>query len=290
MVSRMPGAPLSSELTVRDWGGPADAPTLVLLHGLGDSGACWPDAASRWTARWRVVSLDLLGHGTSPRFTAEQLAAPDPREEMYAAALAAVAELASQRGPVALVGHSMGGGVSTVLAARHPELVVAAVLEEPAWRDPVDRVVPAPAVADRIADCRMFVEDPAEAMAQGRRENPSWPEAELEPWARAKTEVDEDFLRLGVASFATPWEEFLAALSVPALAVIGGRSELLPPAVRERALGVGNPHLRLEVVPDAGHCVRRELPEVFHGLVDPWLETHVSPSPSPPPPLPTLGA
>ncbi|NYG07727.1 pimeloyl-ACP methyl ester carboxylesterase [Phycicoccus badiiscoriae] len=267
----MPTALDAADLAYR-WSGPADpgSPTIVLLHGLGDSGDCWPDAVRRWSPDYRVVGVDLLGHGRSPRFTPEQRASPDPMEHMYAAALATVEQVAAVGGPVALVAHSMGGGIATALTARHPDLVRAAVLEEPAWRDPELRVQSPTVVAERIADCRAFSEDLEGQLAQGRADNPTWPESEFAPWAQAKTEVDLDFLALGVASFARPWEELVGAIEVPTLVVVGERSTLLPEPIRLRAKAIDNPHVRIELLA-ADHCVRRDVPDAFHALVDPWL-------------------
>jgi lipase len=145
------------------------------------------------------------------------------------------------------------------------------VLEEPAWRDPALRVQADSVVAERIADCRRFGDDPEGALVDGRRDNPGWPEVEFAPWARAKTQVDLDFLALGVASFTTPWEHLVQAVTVPALVLVGGRSQLLAAPLVERALALDNPCLRLEVVEDAGHCVRRDRPGQYHALVDPFL-------------------
>jgi lipase len=282
MVSRMPSAhdraphPEVPVLAGR-WAGPTDpaTPTLVLLHGLGDSGDCWPDAVRRWSRTYRVIGVDALGHGHSPRFTPGQLAAADPVEEMYAAAEATVAHIVTERGgAVVLVGHSMGGGLAAAMASRRPDLVTAAVLEEPAWRDPQWRVQPADVVAERLADCRAFVEQPLVKLAEARRDNPAWPEAEFEPWARAKTEVDLDFLALGVASLAESWDALVAAITVPTLAVTGDGSVLVDESIRRRAEAIGNPNLRVEVVAGAGHCVRRDRPDAFHAVVDPWLATH----------------
>ena len=268
----MPHADDSANLAYR-WSGPTapNASTIVLLHGLGDSGDCWPEAVRRWSPEHRVVGVDLLGHGLSPRFSSAQLAAADPMEEMYAAAEATVQRLAAPSGSVTLVAHSMGAGIATALASRRPDLVRTAVLEEPAWRDPALRVQSDSVVAERIADCRRFAEDPEGALADGRRDNPGWPEAELAPWAHAKTQVDQAFLALGVASFTTPWEDLVRAIAVPTLVLVGGRSDLLGAAILERATALANPCVRIEVVAEAGHCIRRELPETYFGLVDPWL-------------------
>jgi pimeloyl-ACP methyl ester carboxylesterase len=273
----MPHADDSADLAYR-WSGPTTGPTtdgtptIVLLHGLGDSGDCWPDAVRRWSRDYRLVGVDLLGHGASPRFSKAQLASPDPIEQMYAAAEATVQRVARELGgPVLIVAHSMGGGIATALSARRPDLVRAAVLEEPAWRDPVLRVQADSVIAGRIADCRRFAAAPGDALADGRRDNPDWPEVEFVPWARAKTLVDLDFLTLGVASFATPWEDLVSAISVPTLVLIGGRSDLLAAPLLDRARALGNPCVQLEFVAEAGHCVRRDRPADYHGLVDPWL-------------------
>jgi pimeloyl-ACP methyl ester carboxylesterase len=248
----------------------------VLLHGLGDSGDCWPDAVRRWSPAWRVVGVDLLGHGRSPRFTPEQLASPDPMEAMYAAAEATVARsVAASSGPVLLVGHSMGAGIAGALASRRPDLVRAVVLEEPAWRDPEHRVQPPQVVRDRIAECRAFAVDPAGQRAQGRADNPTWPEVELDPWTASKSQVDLDFLSVGIANLLERWDDIARAIPVPTLVVRGSESALITRQIADRALALGNPHLELVTIDDANHCVRRDQPDAYHALVDPWLVSHL---------------
>jgi pimeloyl-ACP methyl ester carboxylesterase len=287
MVARMPTADESATLTCR-WAGPSDpaTATIVLLHGLGDSGASWPDAVRRWSPAHRVVGLDLLGHGRSPRFTAAQLTSADPMEQMYAAAEATVARIVAERGgPVAVVGHSMGGGVATALAARRPDLVAAAVLEDPAWRDPALRVQEPAVIRDRLADVQAWHDDPEGQLADGRCDNPTWPEPEFGPWAESKSQVDTDFLALGVASLAAPWDELLATIRVPTLALLAERGGPVTSDVRERAGRIGNFCLEIRVVPGSGHCIRRDVPDAYHALVDPFLATTLASAD-----LPTSGA
>jgi pimeloyl-ACP methyl ester carboxylesterase len=272
----MPSANDSAELAYR-WAGPADpsTPTLVLMHGLGDSGDCWPDAVRRWSPTYRVVGLDALGHGRSPRFTTEQLASPDPMEAMCATAETTVARVAADHGgPVVLVGHSMGGGIAGALAARRPDLVRAAVLEDPAWRDPEHRVQPAEVVRERVAECRAFADDPSGSREKGRADNPTWPESELDPWVESKAQVDLDFLELGIANLVQPWDEVVAAIEVPTLVLLAERGGPVLPAVRERASRIANRHLDIRVVDGAGHCIRRDRGDAYHALVDPFLARH----------------
>ncbi|WP_406831767.1 alpha/beta hydrolase [Pedococcus sp. KACC 23699] len=257
--------------------GPVDpaARTLVLLHGLGDSGACWPDAVRRWSPTYRVIGVDALGHGRSPRFTAAQLASEDPMEAMYAAAEDHLASVVAAHGaPVTLVGHSMGGGIAGALAARRPDLVAAAVLEDPAWRDPGLRVQPAEIVRERVAECRAFTDDPAGQLEKGRAENPAWPEVELAPWVESKAQVDLDFLALGIANLLQPWDDVVASIAVPTLVLLAERGGPVTPQVRARAAELDNPHVDLRVVPGSGHCIRRDTADGYHALVDPFLATH----------------
>ena len=273
MVSRMPSSAHHADLALR-WSGPVDprTPTVVLLHGLGDSADCWPDAVRRWSPTYRVLGVDALGHGRSPRFTPQQLSSPDPMESMYAAAERTLASVVAAHGaPVVVVGHSMGGGLAGALAARRPDLVSAAVLEDPAWRDPELRVQPRQVVRERIAECRAFADDPSGQLEKGRADNPTWPESEFAPWVESKAQVDLDFLGLGIANLLEPWDEIVGAIRVPTLVLLAERGGPVTPEVRERAARIGNPQVDIRVVPDSGHCIRRDVPDAYHALVDPFL-------------------
>lgn len=88
---------------------PLAAVSVLLLHGLGATGAVWYPVADRLAARGpaRVLAPDLPGHGTGPRhatYTVEGAAA------YVAAQLAGDAALY-------VVGHSFGGYVALALAA-----------------------------------------------------------------------------------------------------------------------------------------------------------------------------
>jgi pimeloyl-ACP methyl ester carboxylesterase len=272
----MPQPYSTPDVTVHDWGGPPDAPALVLLHGLTDSGECWADATHRWTARYRVLSWDARGHGSSPRFTPEQLER-GVGETMAEDAVALLEALAGQgvSRPL-LVGHSMGGGTAAVVAGIRPDLVRAVVLEDPALgSDPAetegDRLR---AGAERVTDAQLWEDDPAAAEAKGRAENPDWPETEYAAWARAKRQTDTTMLATGQARVMRTWLEVAAEIAVPALLLTCDDPLLWDDEGRAALVGIGNPHLRVERVAGADHCIRRSRPEPFHELVDPFLAEH----------------
>ena len=123
MVSRMASPHRSEDLLVHRFGRTdAEAPTLLLLHGLTDSGRCWPDAVARWSADYRLLAWDARGHGESERFTAEELDA-GVGETHLADAVDLLESLAADGvdRPV-IVGLSMGGGTAAAVAGARPEI------------------------------------------------------------------------------------------------------------------------------------------------------------------------
>lgn len=83
--------------------GPASAPSVLLLHGGGQTRHAWGDAAQRFGASgWHAVSLDLPGHGDSAWIEDGNYSVL-----AMAAEIAAVAEALPP--PIAIVGASLGG-------------------------------------------------------------------------------------------------------------------------------------------------------------------------------------
>ena len=252
--------------------GPANGPTLLLLHGLTDSGPAWADAIARWQGSYRVLAPDLLGHGESPRFTAAQLAEADPAVHLLDTLVeAADAEL---DGPVVVVGHSMGGGLAAHLSLQRPDLVRALVLEDPAWRDASVWRERHQLIRERVEGCREAARDLDAEVARGRLDHPAWPEAELRPWAESSAAFDLDFGATGRAALDVPWRDVAAALAVPTLVVTGTEEVIIDPSVRHELTALANDHLEIVVVPGAGHCVRRDQRAGFHEVVDPWIARH----------------
>ena len=284
MVSRMPSTDsradltvdLAVDLTVHDWGGRQGAPALLLLHGLTDSGECWPDAVARWTPHYRVLSWDARGHGTSARFTPEQMehGVAETMVDDAVVVLEALAAAGLER-PI-LVGHSMGGGTAGVVAGRRPDLVRAAVLEDPALGSDPGEVVDdrLRAGAQRVRDAEHWRDDPAAAEAKGRGENPGWPDGEYAGWARSKRQPDLAMLATGQARVARTWLDVASEIAVPALLLTCDDPLLWDDEGRAALVGLGNPHLRVERVAGAGHCIRRSRAAAFHALVDPFLREH----------------
>lgn len=94
------------------------APTLVLLHGFTGSKENWYPLARALGRRYHLLVPDLPGWGESERKPEASYGFVE-QAEYVAAFIAAL----SPAHPVVLLGHSMGGGIAALVAARHPQRV-----------------------------------------------------------------------------------------------------------------------------------------------------------------------
>jgi pimeloyl-ACP methyl ester carboxylesterase len=244
-------------------------PDLLLVHGLTDSSGGWAQAVAHWGRSYRVTTLDLRGHGESPRFTADQLAR-HPGDLMVEDVVGVVRRLDR---PV-VVGHSLGGAIALTVGARHPDLVRALVLEDPAPRSPEEpqRLTGrGRQYLDELAPSRTAGTD--EQLTDVRREqHPDWPEEELLATGRAEQQIQDDYLLRGDWKPTAPWTELLEQLTVPALLVTGDvLDEVVVSPEMEEGMRAASPLLEVRRLEGAGHCVRRDRQDVFYTVVDEWL-------------------
>jgi pimeloyl-ACP methyl ester carboxylesterase len=104
-------------------------PTLVFLHGFAESREIWSDLLHGFPAAYRVLNLNLLGHGTNIH---------DVRDYSMEAQARYVAEKLQSAGidKALLVGHSMGGYVALAFAERWSERVAGlALINSSAYAD-----------------------------------------------------------------------------------------------------------------------------------------------------------
>jgi pimeloyl-ACP methyl ester carboxylesterase len=106
--------------------GPRDAPALLLIHGSNASLHTWEPWVKRLSGRYRVVTLDLQGHG----LTGERPDRCYSRTCMLDTVELLRAKLGIER--MAIGGNSMGGAVSWAYALAHPDRVSALILVDSA--------------------------------------------------------------------------------------------------------------------------------------------------------------
>ncbi len=100
------------------------APPVLLVHGIVGSRSTWSWLVPELVERFRVLRLDLRGHGQSDRAPGRYTA------DGYVADAIATVEQAAGR-PCVIVGHSLGGATAAAMTQRRADLLIGAVLEDP---------------------------------------------------------------------------------------------------------------------------------------------------------------
>jgi pimeloyl-ACP methyl ester carboxylesterase len=274
------GTALHVEVDEPDRTPPPGTPTVVLCHGYCLTLDSWHHQRLALRDRHRLVLWDQRGHGRSARgpegsATIDQLGRD----------LDAVLRAAAPRGPVVLVGHSMGGMTVMSYAAHHtedfPGRVVGVALVSTsagglAANDfglrSLGRLVPrvgAPVL-------QVLSRQPA-LVERSRRLGSDLEQILVRRWSYA-SDVDSDLVeftarmiaetRIEVVSDFFPAfgghdkREALTALAGIETLVLVGDSDLLTPSPHSLEIVRAVPHAEHVVVRDAGHLVMLEHPEV----------------------------
>lgn len=104
-------------LTAQSWG-PPDAPPLLALHGWLDNAGSFAFLAPLLAKHWRVIALELPGHGHAGHLPA---GSTYHYLDYVSAVLAAADALQLER--YSLLGHSLGAGVGSLVAAARPQCI-----------------------------------------------------------------------------------------------------------------------------------------------------------------------
>jgi pimeloyl-ACP methyl ester carboxylesterase len=230
-------------------------PTLVFIHGSGDTAAVWDEVIAR-LPEYSCVALDLPGHGAAAsesgpaRMTVRDYA-ESVRTELARRGLSGVC----------LIGHSLGSAITLRLAADHPDVVARLVLVGGGARL---RVLPAmleEAQRDPEAAKRSLT---AVGFAPGH-------EAAHAAYLNRAAQLAPGMLHRDLAACdGFDMMSDLARIKQPALVITGEKDQLTPP---KYALYLGErlPDAHVVLVPSAGHYLPIEAPAAMAEAIDQWL-------------------
>lgn len=248
--------------------------TIVAIPGIAESAETLAITAAHWAANgFRVLAIDPRGHGKSPRWSADLLKR-HPGDVIVEDILSDLNQLLSDADhPLVLFGHSAGGAAAAAVAASLGARVGAVVLEDPFWRLPVTPFQDRDVATNAAATLRHWqaVSD-AERQAEIVEQFPRWPHDELAAWSKAKAEMDVALVAQGDVIPSRAWPTLLGDLAgagVPVRIITGTIRIGISASHRAiiRSLGA-----EVTVVPGATHFIRRDDRQLFHTLVDGFLD------------------
>lgn len=239
---------------------------VVVLHGLFGSGRNWMTAARRLASEHRVYAFDLRNHGSSPHV--ETMSYPEMAEDVYET----ITDLGV--GPVALIGHSMGGKTAMLTALRHAEVVERLIVVDAA------PIAYPPAFVEYAEAMRT-----ADLSAVQRRADVDAQLVEAVPTASTRAFLLQNLIlddqgarwrpNLPVIEAALPaisgWpDDATGTYDGPTLFVYGGKSDYVRLEHRD-TIKAYFPQVQFAEVPEAGHWVHAERLDDFLATVTPFL-------------------
>jgi pimeloyl-ACP methyl ester carboxylesterase len=266
------------------------APTVVFIHGFTLDMTAWHYQWKGFSRDYRCVLYDQRGHGRSA-----QAAGGDYSLQALGRDIKAILDTACPEGPVALVGHSMGGMAIMAFAEQHPEefgaRVAAVVLADTSASDIIRemlsglgtrgatfavrharRLTGAAPAAQRLRSRALAPRSGlaflvAEAMNFGPHASPTLIDHVVRVAAQARPEVWTD---LATSLVEMDLGHALEHITCPALIVVGDADRLTPPS-SARAMQRRLPDARVVVLRGAGHCAILERHAQFNVVLARFL-------------------
>jgi sigma-B regulation protein RsbQ len=247
---------------------------LVLIHGWTQSiDAAWRDQIPEFAKHYRVIALDLPGHGKSdkPQFSKEPVPKDQPRKpfvysmDHFARAVEAVMRDAKVKRAV-LAGHSMGTPVARQFYRKYPEKTLGIIIVDGSLRPFGNQAI----VDQLIANLRSPNYTAAIDQMFGMMFGPGLP-AEAQQRIKASTAKTPQYVLVsafeGMADSGI-WGEDKINLQVLA---IMAKNPFYPPNVEESFRGIA-PKMEFHLWDGVGHFLMMEKPKEFNAAVIAWLD------------------
>ncbi|APQ56650.1 Alpha/beta hydrolase [Corynebacterium pseudotuberculosis] len=266
--------------------GPEDADvTVVFIHGFTLAASAWHLQVAHVAHEARCLLMDLRGHGNTGEYSVE-----DCTLEGAADDVARVLEAAKPKGPLVIVGHSLGGMVAINFLRRYPEfrartagLVLVATAVDSFASQGVPQVLALP-VAEKIRNAAEA--SPAETatlreaiaalvaptLAVTVFQTPM-PPSVIDFHAQL---INETPLSTYVGFLDSLQEheeaEGVTLLSgIEGVVIVGEKDSVTPLSQAQRIVSLW-PNAGLQVAPHAGHMIILEQPAIVNKAIDQMIE------------------
>ncbi|WP_198136015.1 2-succinyl-6-hydroxy-2,4-cyclohexadiene-1-carboxylate synthase [Roseiflexus castenholzii] len=238
---------------------------LVLLHGFTGSSATWDEVVPHFMQRFRVIRIDLPGHGRTP-------APVGPTRGALPSVAADIAALLRHlnAAPAHLLGYSMGARLALGIAVLHPDVVRSLILESgsPGLATETERAARRAhdeALATRIE--RLGIE----AFVDEWEQLPLWAsQQQLPDYVRQRMRAERlrnspsglaaSLRSMGTGAQPSFWDA-LPHLTIPTLAITGALDEKFTAIARQMCARC--PAMTHQIIEGAGHAPHLERPLEF---------------------------
>jgi len=233
-----------------------DAPALVLLHGGMSNSAMWIGDIAVWAPHFRIYAIDIIGDAGLSAPSRPPLAT-----DAHALWLDDVFQALSLD-RVSLAGVSFGGWLALDYATRRPKRVQSVVAMCPAGVGRQNFGIVLKTVPLLLLGARGR-RKAAEIVLGKAPENPT-PAMQyfLEFFALIHKNFRRRIVRLPVFS-----DQALARLTMPVLAIVGGRDVLIDSGETKRRLEQNAPRATVRYLPEAGHLIRGQAAAILEFLL-----------------------
>ena len=258
-----------------DWGNHGRH-TIVLVHGVRLHAQVWNHFSRRFRSRFHIVAVDQRGHGDSG--WAQDGGDAYHLEEYYQDLRTVIETRGLSR--FTLIGHSLGGMVSMLYAARHSAQIERLVLVDiSAGRPPVPEGTDLSRVTETPPPGEFETIEAAIAQV-GRALSLAPPEMVAESVRHGMRRTDNGrfvwkydpslMQRKRPASAGFDFWDLIKSIHVPTLLQYGSHSKVVTPELAERMAQV-MPQCRIERIEKAGHALFTDQPEAFARSVEKFL-------------------
>lgn len=239
---------------------------LVMVHGVGLNASAWAPQIEEFSAQYRVIAYDTLGHGGSA------LPPAGATLEDYAAQLSSLLDYLGIDQAI-LLGHSLGALIATLFSLDRPERVLGLIAANPVYRRSDAQLAMSGARVRLLEEhgsgaaldealLRWFGTPPSFDAAPVRRVRQWISRANPQGYARAYRVFTE----------ADPWlDGRLDKLAVPALFVTGGLDPNSTPEMA-RTMAEEAPLGQSIVLPGERHMVAYISPDRFNTVIREFLD------------------
>jgi pimeloyl-ACP methyl ester carboxylesterase len=247
--------------------------TVVLIHGLSEERTAWDRQARFLSDHMNVISYDVRGFGSSP------VGAGNGTVHQMADDLAQIISTCGQ-GKVYLCGFSMGGVIAQRFALDFPDMCTGLILVASSC---VVGRSGAEFFTQRIRDVEAggleLLKETNTSDARGCFSAKPENEPLIEEYQQLRTGAVHDvngYLNAGRAMLrlnTEPMIQELGRINHPTLVVAGELDPYCPPKASTMITdGIANADMC--VIPDVGHCLHWEQPEITNNLIKDFIDNN----------------